>query len=68
MKYKKFATEKAALDFSANECVIRNCGLTTKYWYCVREANDGWYVIIHDGAEIEDSADTQPEWKVTGAE
>jgi hypothetical protein len=67
MKYKKFTTEKDALDFSVNECVIRNCGLTTKYWYCVREAKDGWYSIIDDDAKVEGATDAQPEWKVTVA-
>lgn len=62
MKYKKFETEKSALEFSAGMCESKGCNGVTKYWYNVIEAIDGWYVVIHDDAEIEGATEVEPKW------
>lgn len=62
MKFKKFDSEKDALNFSEQECKKNGCDGVTKYLYSVIEAIDGWYVIINDGANIEGATEDQPQW------
>lgn len=62
MKFKKFESKKLALDFSEQECNKNGCSGVTKYWYNVIEAIDGWYVVIHDDAEIEGTTEVEPQW------
>lgn len=62
MKFKKFDSEKSALDYSENECNKNKCLGVTKYWYNVKQGIDGWYVVIHDGAEVEGAVIVEPQW------
>lgn len=62
MKYKKFETEKLAFNFSESVCKQKGCAGTTKYWYNVIQAIDGWYAVIYDDADIPDTTEVEPQW------
>ena len=62
MKYKKFESEKLALNFSESICKKKGCIGTTKYWYNVLQATDGWHAVIHDDADIPDATEVEPKW------
>lgn len=62
MRFKRFDTQQEALNYSEELCKKYNCSGVTKYWYNVIEAIDGWYVVIHDDAEIEGATEVEPKW------
>lgn len=62
MKYKKFESEKLALDFSESVGKEKGCSGTTKYWYNILQATDGWYTVIYDDADIPDATEVEPKW------
>lgn len=62
MKYKKFESEKLALEFSESMCKKKGCSGVTKYWYNVLLATDGWYAVIYDDADIPGTTEVEPQW------
>lgn len=52
MRFKRFDTQQDALNYSEELCKKYNCSGVTKYLYDVKQAIDGWYLLINDDIQI----------------
>lgn len=66
MRFKKFDTQQEALNYSEELCNQYKCSGVTKYLYDVKQAVDGWYILINDDIEIDAAIIDEPEWNVNG--
>lgn len=64
MRFKRFDTQQEALNYSEELCKKHNCCGVTKYLYDVKQAIDGWYLLINDDIEISGEIVCEPKWNL----